>query len=94
MVKNPGQSDLKDPTFDRHASEKNFFKSKEPWARLQKSRVGVESLQGQLRDILTEMVKKEFPNVCVGICCSTIVCCSYPSRWQALAWFCHRLLMV
>lgn len=63
MVKNPGQSELEDPTFDRHASEKNFFKSKEPWVRLQKDRVGIESLQGQLRDILTEMVKKEFPNV-------------------------------
>lgn len=63
MVRNPGQSELENPSFDRHASEKNFFKSKEPWARLQKNRVGVESLQGQLRDILTEMVKKEFPNV-------------------------------
>lgn len=67
MVRNPGQSDLDDPTFDRHASEKNFFKSKEPWTRLQKDRVGVESLQRQLRDILTEMVKKEFPNVRLGL---------------------------
>lgn len=63
MVKNPGQADLEDPTFDRHASEKNFFKSKEPWASLQKDRIGVGSLQEQLRDILTDMVKKEFPNV-------------------------------
>ena len=63
MVKNPGQSELENPNFDRRASEKNFFKSKEPWASLRKDRVGVESLQGQLRDILTEMVKKEFPNV-------------------------------
>lgn len=63
MVRNPGQSELNDTSFDRHASEKGFFKSKEPWARLQKDRVGVESLQGQLRNILTEMVKKEFPNV-------------------------------
>lgn len=67
MVKNPGQLDLKDPTFDRHASEKNFFKGKEPWSRLQKDRVGFESLQGQLRDILSEMVKKEFPNVWLGL---------------------------
>ena len=63
MVKNPGQLDLKNPTFDRHASEKDFFKSKEPWDKLQKDRVGIESLQTQLRDILTQMVKKEFPNV-------------------------------
>ena len=63
MVKNPGQADLKDPTFDRHASEKAFFESKEPWARLQKDRVGVGSLQAQLRDLWTEMVKKEFSNV-------------------------------
>lgn len=63
MVRNPGQSELEDPKFDRHAVEKAFFKSKEPWSRLQKDRVGVESLQGQLRDILTAMVKKEFPNV-------------------------------
>ena len=63
MVKNPGQSELEDPTFDRHASEKTFFMTKEPWTRLQKDRVGVGSLQGQLRDILKEMVKEEFPNV-------------------------------
>lgn len=63
IVRNPGQSDLEDSTFDRHTSEKSFFKSKEPWAKLQRDRVGVESLQGQLRDILTEMVKKEFPHV-------------------------------
>ena len=60
MVKNPGQADF---TFDRHASEKDFFESKEPWARLQKERVGIGSLQAQLRDLLTEMVKKEFSNV-------------------------------
>lgn len=65
MVKNPGQLDLQNPTFDRHFSEKTFFKNKEPWNRLQKDRVGIESLQGQLRDILIEMVKKEFPNVCL-----------------------------
>lgn len=63
MVKNPGQSELDDPTFDRHASENNFFRSKEPWDRLQKNRVGVGSLQEQLREILTNMVRKEFPNV-------------------------------
>ena len=63
MVKNPGQSELENPTFDRNTSEKNFFNSKEPWARLQKDRVGVGSLQGQLRDILTDMVKREFPHV-------------------------------
>ena len=63
MVKNPGQSDLEDPKFDRRASEKNFFKSKEPWASLPKDRVGIESLQGQLRDILADMVKREFPHV-------------------------------
>ena len=66
MVRNPGQSELDDPTFKRHAAEKEFFKSKEPWAQLRKDRVGVESLQGQLRDILTEMVRKEFPHVCLG----------------------------
>ena len=68
MVKNPGQSELEDPTFDRRASEKNFFKSKEPWANLQKDRVGIESLQGQLRDILTDMVKREFPHVRLDLC--------------------------
>ena len=67
MVKNPGQSELEDPTFDRNASEKNFFKSKEPWAHLQKDRVGIGSLQGQLRDILTDMVKREFPHVWHGL---------------------------
>ncbi|CAD6586476.1 MAG: hypothetical protein ASARMPRED_002547 [Alectoria sarmentosa] len=63
MVRNPGQSELQDLSFDRHASEKNFFKSKEPWTQLKKDCVGVQSLRGRLRDILTEMVRKEFPNV-------------------------------
>ena len=67
MVKNPGQADLKVPTFDRHASEKKFFESKEPWARLQKDRVGVGSLRAQLRDLLTEMVDKEFTSVRPGL---------------------------
>ena len=68
MVKNPGQSEMEDSTFDRRASEKNFFKSKEPWANLQKDRVGIESLQGHLRDILTDMVKREFPHVWLDLC--------------------------
>ena len=67
MVRNPGQSELNNPAINRHDLEKDFFKSIQPWARLEKDRVGVGSLRGQLRDLLTEMVKKEFPNVCLDI---------------------------
>ncbi|MCJ1458596.1 hypothetical protein MMC28_008969 [Mycoblastus sanguinarius] len=63
IVRNPGQMELEDSKTDRHAVEKDFFKTKQPWAKLNKNRVGIQSLQGRLREILTEKIRNEFPNV-------------------------------
>ncbi|KAL8693662.1 MAG: hypothetical protein Q9218_001572 [Villophora microphyllina] len=64
MVKNPGQKDLKNEDgFDRHASEKAFFKNEMPWSTLDKDRVGIESLRFRLVELLTEIVRREFSHV-------------------------------
>ena len=63
MVKNPGQKDLNEETFDRHASERSFFKDQAPWSTLDKERVGVASLRLLLVELLTEVVRREFANV-------------------------------
>ncbi|KAL8902671.1 MAG: hypothetical protein Q9207_004473 [Kuettlingeria erythrocarpa] len=64
VVRNPGQQQIKEEaTVDRHESEKLFFTTAEPWNKLDKDRVGIEALQRRLKEILTEMVRREFPNV-------------------------------
>lgn len=68
VVRNPGQQQIKDEaTVDRYESEKLFFTTAEPWNKLDKDRVGVEALQRRLKEILTEMVRREFPNVSPAI---------------------------
>ncbi|KAL8870676.1 MAG: hypothetical protein Q9174_003331 [Haloplaca sp. 1 TL-2023] len=63
MVRNPGQKDLSEETFDRDALEKSFFKNEAPWSTLDKERVGVASLRLLLVELLTEVVRREFANV-------------------------------
>ena len=68
VVRNPGQQQVKDKdATDKRELEKAFFKSEEPWNKLDKDRVGVDALQIRLKEILTEMVRREFPNVRLGI---------------------------
>lgn len=47
----------------RNNNEQSFF-NKVPWNLLQKSRVGVQSLERFLRALLDDHVRKEFPNLC------------------------------
>ncbi|KAL8647377.1 MAG: hypothetical protein Q9226_006455, partial [Calogaya cf. arnoldii] len=64
MVKNPGQQDLKrGEDFDRHASEEAFFSSHEIWSKVEKDKVGVDSLRLRLVELLTAIVRKEFNHV-------------------------------
>ncbi|KAL8718451.1 MAG: hypothetical protein Q9225_004417 [Loekoesia sp. 1 TL-2023] len=64
VVRNPGQQQIKGgEAVDRQEAEKLFFATKEPWNKLEKDRVGVDALQLRLKEILTEMVRREFPNV-------------------------------
>lgn len=63
IVRNLGQRELSNSSSNRHALERNFFKSQEPWVRLDKDRAGIEALQVRLREILAEIVRREFPGV-------------------------------
>lgn len=63
IVRNPGQQQLKDSPEERHAREKLFFSTVSPWKKLAQDRVGVAALQTRLVDILTELIRREFPNV-------------------------------
>lgn len=63
IIRNLGQRELSDSFSNRHALEKSFFKSREPWVGLDKDRVGIEALQVRLREILAEIVRREFPGV-------------------------------
>ena len=64
IVRNPGQQELKESQTNRHANEKIFFTTKDPWNKIARDRVGVEALQTRLADILAELIRREFPNVC------------------------------
>ena len=63
VVRNSGQQQLKDSTAERHAREKLFFTSEAPWNKLPKDRVGIPALHTRLVDILSELIRREFPNV-------------------------------
>lgn len=70
IVRNPGQQALVDSLSDaaandRHNTEESFFKSERPWSGISKDRVGIEALRSRLVEILAEMIKREFPRVCV-----------------------------
>lgn len=71
IVRNPGQQALANSLSDaaannRHATEKAFFKSEQPWSDVSKDRVGIEALRIRLVEILAEMIKREFPRVRVA----------------------------
>ena len=63
IVRNSGQQQLKDTTAERHAREKLFFTGVAPWNKLPKDRVGIPALHTRLVDILSELIRREFPNV-------------------------------
>lgn len=63
LVRNPGQLDLADKALDRGSMEISFFKSTSPWNSIEKDKVGVESLRDRLKDVLSGLVKREFPKV-------------------------------
>jgi hypothetical protein len=62
MVRNLGQKESQDNK-DRHAVEKNFFRTTTPWDQVNEDQVGVEALQTRLRDLLGTLTRREFPKV-------------------------------
>ena len=63
IVRNPGQQELKDLVNDRHATEKEFFATRDPWRKISKDCVGIQALQKRLVDVLAELIRREFPHV-------------------------------
>jgi hypothetical protein len=62
IVRNRGQIELGIDSAERNRKEKNFFCT-EPWAKLDRDRVGTPALQGRLQDLLVDITRREFPKV-------------------------------
>ena len=66
VVRNPGQQHLNDASesfLDRSALESEFFASVVPWKAIDADKKGIESLRDRLKEILSNLVKQEFPKV-------------------------------
>lgn len=63
VVRNPGQQHLTDSSLDRQELESEFFRSKSPWKTISIDRVGIESLRDRLKEVLSSLVRQEFPKV-------------------------------
>ncbi|KAK4546242.1 hypothetical protein LTR36_002379 [Oleoguttula mirabilis] len=63
MIRNPGQMELSDKSLSRGLLETEFFRSTAPWSSIDKEKVGVECLRGRLKEVLSSLVKREFPKV-------------------------------
>lgn len=63
LIGNPGQQDLCDPAVTRDDLEADFFQTEAPWSSIDKNKVGVDILRVWLKDVLSLLVKREFPKV-------------------------------
>ena len=64
VVRNRGADDQAS-TIDieaRDAAERTFF-GREPWSKLDPTRIGIPALRSRLRELLMDRTKSEFPNV-------------------------------
>jgi hypothetical protein len=48
---------------DRGSLKAAFFRSSTPWSSIEKGKVSVDSLRLRIKDVLSLLVKKEFPKV-------------------------------
>lgn len=62
VVRNRSQQDRGVSPADRHRTEQAFFQT-QPWASLGKDRVGISALYPRLRDLLSQITRREFPKV-------------------------------
>ena len=63
VVRNPGQQQLSNSSLNRQSLEVDFFRSKAPWKTISSENVGIESLRGRLKEVLSILVRQEFPKV-------------------------------
>lgn len=70
MIRNPGQQDLGNPAVTRDDLEVEFFRSQAPWSSIEKNKVGIDALRVRLKEVLSSLVKREFPKVRqLPLCC-------------------------
>jgi hypothetical protein len=62
VVRNRGQQDRVVSSAERHKTETEFF-TNQPWSSLGKDRVGISALYPRLRDLLSQITRREFPKV-------------------------------
>lgn len=62
LVRNLGQKES-DDSKGHHAVEKSFLSTTTPWNSLNEGQVGVEALQGRVRELLGTLTRREFPKV-------------------------------
>ena len=63
VVRNPGQKHLEKRNVDRQAIEQELFDKKSPWDKLPKEKVGILKLRERLQEILTDSIRRAFPEV-------------------------------
>lgn len=63
IIRNPGQKELSEKDMHRDHREMTFFRDKAPWKDLRKDLVGIEALRHRLNEVLSLVVKNEFPSV-------------------------------
>ena len=63
VVRNPGLQNLADALLDRYSLESDFFDSVLPWKSIDPYKKGIDSLKIRLKEILSGLVKQEFPKV-------------------------------
>nr|POE56451.1 interferon-induced gtp-binding protein mx [Quercus suber] len=67
ILRNPGQKDLENASFDRQRQEHDFFRSVRPWNTLDHDDVGIEALRRRLKDVLSSLIRREFVKVKVEV---------------------------
>ncbi len=63
LLRNAGQSELSNSIEDRLHAETDFFNTVAPWKDLNKDKVGISSFRSRLQEVLSDHIRKEFPQV-------------------------------
>ncbi|QIW95060.1 hypothetical protein AMS68_000578 [Peltaster fructicola] len=63
VIRNPGQQELGNPNTKRDDLEANFFRTTAPWNTLDASKTGIQSLRPRLNEVLSSLIRREFPKV-------------------------------
>ena len=67
LLRNAGQSELKNSIESRQQAETDFFNTVAPWKDLARDRVGITSFRSRLQEVLSDHIRREFPKVCLSL---------------------------